>query len=392
MQNSQELWAERKRLADTQAALVAEDKTDEAFVAEGQLKQLDITLEHVLEEEAKMRDALPAQATSTVVTLAESVLGPRNEFKGIHPGFKKIVDTDPTVVSVPAPREIELELPGKLATPFPGFASTLPSVPAKGTVDFKQRSAQHGEPDTWEGVVDGKSAIKPTIIYTYKDAVAHKETIAGVVPVSEDTLSDYPELSSIINSDLMLDVQTKRNAKYVKGTNQTGIVGIENTVGILGFDPTGIELVSQIGGVYYEAIRYMRNKVMTNAKRIPTHVCINPDVKLAIDLYKTTTGLYQVISGDVLWGMKVVEDIDCSGIIVYDCYAAKARPVHQLKVDVGYVNDQFYHNELSVRAEETSALQVNYPDAFCFASKEALDAKKPTAVASTANEGDQDGE
>lgn len=375
MQNSKELFAERQRLADSQSLLVADGKLDEARVVEGQIKQVDITLEHVLDEEEQLRNSVKFANPVENMTLAQHALGARDEFTELPIGFKKVLDVDPTVVTVTAPREIELELPAKQPIVFPGFASTLQSVPAVGSVDFKQRSTQYGEPDTWGGVADGSSATKAKVIYTYKDQTAHKETIAGYVPISKDTLKDYPELSAIINSDLVIDLQTKRNQKFVNGNNANGIVGIENTPGILTFE-------AAIGGLYYEAIRLMRTKVMKTARRVPTHVVLSTEIKEAIDLYKTETGLYQFLGDGVLWGMNVVEDVDASGILVYDVYAAKARPVHGMTVEVGYVNDQFIKNELCILAEETTALQVSYPDAFCFADKETLD--KPSAASTQA--------
>ena len=267
---------------------------------------------------------------------------------------------------VAGPQEIELELPGKDASLLNNFAGTLRSVPAQGSVAFKQRSTQTGAPDTWAGVTDGTSAAKARVIYTWKDAVANKETIAGYVPVSKDTLKDYDELLSIIEGDLLIDLSEKKNGKYLTGNNSSGIVGVLNTVGIQ-------EFTTGVGGLYFEAIRKMRTLCMKNARRIPTHVCMHPDIKEAIDLYKTEHGYYQYL-GDAYWGMLPVEDFDCDGLLVYDSFAALERPVHGVSVEVGYVNDQFIKNELSILAEETTCLQVKFPNAFVHASKTNLDA------------------
>ncbi len=166
----------------------------------------------------------------------------------------------------------------------------------------------------------------------------------------------------------------KENAKILNGSNSAGIVGVLNTPGIIEFDPAEFDLVAAVGGLYYEAIRCMRTEVMKTARRVPTHVALHPDIKTAIDLYKTSTGLYQVLSDGVIWGMVVVEDFECDGILVYAPACAKKRPVHNITVELGYVNEQFIENELSLLAEKTTALQVVYPDAFCYASKAKLDA------------------
>ena len=42
-------------------------------------------------------------------------------------------------------------------------------------------------------------------------------------------------------------------------------------------------------------------------------------------------------------------------------------------MEIGYYNDQFIKNELSILAEWTKALQVRRPDGFCYAEKTDLD-------------------
>ena len=366
--NSKQLWAERNRLAEEQRRAVDDKNQDKALIIQGQIEQIDSTLNHVLDEEDALRHTPKPKAQNE--TFGMRILGARDEFHGLELGFKTAAErNETTVVSVTGPSEIELELPMKLPTAFENFASTLLETPAAGSISYKQRdkSNESGGPDTWGGVTSGNSATKAKVIYAWKDAVANKETIAGYVPVSKDTLMDYDELFDIIEHDLLLDLDAKTNAKYWNGNSGTGIKGIENTVGIQAFE-------THMGGRYFDAIRMMRTKVMTGSRRVPTHVCVSPEVREAIDLYKTETGLYQTLGSDVYWGMKVIEDESCPGILVYDSFAARRRAIHGgTTVELGYYNDQFIKNELSILAEHTKALQVRYPDAFCLAKKADLD-------------------
>ena len=377
MKTSKQLFARRRELDAEQHRLMDEGSVDEARVLEGQIREIDITLDHVLEEEERERSAYNA-APSAPKSLAERVLGPRDEFRGLQIGFKnedagesgesgESGASSLSVVSIAAPAEIELEIPGKQPGLLLNFAATIASKEASGTVHFKQRSTQTGTPDTWGGVDEdtGESATKAKVLYTWKDAVANEETIAGYTPVSKQTLRDYDELAAIIESDLMIDLSEKRNAKLLTGSNSSGIVGALNTVGIQSF-------ATHMGGLYWEAIRKMRTACMKNGRAIPTHVCMHPDIKEAIDLYKTQQGFYQQL--DTFWGMIPVEDFDCAGILVYDSYAMMRRPIHGLTVEVGYVNDQFIKNELCILAEETLAFQVKRPDALVYATKANLDA------------------
>ena len=371
MKNSKELFKRRQELADKQAELMAEDNADDARIIEGQIRELDITLEHVLEEEERLRDQFQAVPTAEL-SFGEQILGSRDEFTGLEFGFKAEADEGSgPVVHVAGPQEIELTLPAKPERLLYNFAETLISVTAKGSVSFKQRSTQTGTPATWAGVdpYTGESATKAKVLYTWKDAVANKEAIAGYVPVSKDTLRDYDELMSILDHDLLLDLDEAEDDKMLTGNNASGIIGVLNASGILTYE-------THEGGKYWEAVRKMRTKVMKDARTVPTHVCMHPDIKEAIDLYKDSQNRYQQlqIQEGIMWGMQVIEDFNCNGILVYDAYAAKKRPVHGTTVEVGYYNDQFIKNELSILAERTTCLQIVRPDAFCYATKANLDA------------------
>lgn len=369
--NSKQLWAERNRLAEEQRRAVDDKDESKALVLQGQIEQLDITIGHVIEQEDALRNAPKPQPQNE--SFGVRILGTRDEFHGLAVGFKASAEVGPrnvaSVVTVGAPTEIELDIPGKLPGVFQNFASTLLETPAAGSITYKQRdkSSESGAPATWVGVTEGASAKKAQVLYAWKDAVANKETIAGYVPISKDSLMDYDELLDIIEHDLLLDLDEITNGKYWNGSSSTGIKGIVNTTGIQTF-------TEAMGGMYFDAIRMMRTKVMRNARRIPTHVAVSPEVREAIDLYKTETGLYQTLGSDVYWGMQVVEDASCPGILVYDSFAARRRAIHGgTTVEIGYYNDQFIKNELSILSEHTKALQVRYPDAFCLAEKEDLD-------------------
>ena len=372
MKTSKQLFARRQELDAEQHRLMDENLVDEARVIEGQIRELDLTIEHVLDEEERMRAEYQAAPTENV-SFGEAILGSRDEFKGLEFGFKAEADETPAnpVVHVAGPQEIELALPAKPERLLYNFAATLASVAAQGSVSFKQRSTQTGAVGTWAGVdaYTGESATKEKVLYSWIDAVANKEAIAGYVPVSKDTLRDYDELMSIIEHDLLQDLDENEDDKMLTGNNASGIIGVINASGILSY-------ATHEGGKYWEAIRKMRTKVMKDARTVPTHVCMHPDIKQAIDLYKDSQNRYQQlqVQEGMMWGMEVIEDFNCEGILVYDAFAAKKRPVHGTTVEVGYYNDQFIKNELSILAERTTCLQIVRPDGFCYATKTNLDA------------------
>ena len=360
MKTSNEIWGQLEALEKEQAEAMAAADEDRARVIEGRIEAVKEQLAEAIADDDALREGFKAPKAQT---LAERVLGARDEFRGLSEGFKFVDDASVTWTAGPAEADTFLEEKG--AAPFAGFASTLRRVPAIGSVSYKQRSAEVGGVGTWSGVTDGVSASKPSLIYTWRDAVANKETIAGYVPVSRDSLKDYDELQDIVTVDLARAVDEVEDARVVSGNSNSGVVGILNTTGIQTF-------TQPMDGAYYDAIRMMITLVKANARRTPTHVAMSPAIKEAIDLHSTTTGFYQQLTD--FWGLEIVEDSNINGILVYDAGAAIIRDIHERTVEVGWVNDQFVKNELSILAEKCIALQVRIPGAFCYASKTTLDA------------------
>lgn len=372
METSKQLFARREALAAEQESLMQGGSIEDAMRLEGRIQEVDDQLRRALDAEDTMRVEAKA-APKAAKSYGESILGARDEFRGLEIG--QVLDSGETpVVWTSGPEEFDPYLPELGASLLSGFAGTLREVAAIGSVNYKQRVLpQSTAPATWNGVTPAVSdtpqysALKQQVLYEWADAVALKECIAGYVPVSKDALKDYDMMMYIIENDLRDQVAEVEDAKMIAGTNQNGIVGITNTSGIQTF-------TDGVGGVYFDAIRKMRTMCVQNARRIPTHVAMSPEIKEAIDLYKTSQGFYQSLGEGRYWGMEAVEDANVEGILVYDAASALRRPVHGLSVEVGYYNDQFIKNELSILVEKTTALQVVRPSAFVFAEKDDLDA------------------
>ena len=91
VQTSKQLFSRRQELASTQASLMTDGLEDEARVVEGQIRELDITLEHVLDEEDRLRSEYKAQPAQPE-GFGERILGPRDSFGGLAFGFKNEAD------------------------------------------------------------------------------------------------------------------------------------------------------------------------------------------------------------------------------------------------------------------------------------------------------------
>ena len=71
--NSKQLWQERSRLAEEQHKAADSGDQNKALIIEGQIQQLDLTLEHVIEEEDAARNAPAPKVPTPKASFAERI-------------------------------------------------------------------------------------------------------------------------------------------------------------------------------------------------------------------------------------------------------------------------------------------------------------------------------
>ncbi len=339
----------------------AADRTEKLYTWSGQIDGLQDQLAEALASEQNARTTSSGHLVShsDPQNITTQALGFRSEFTGIKPGFRAAITlpanpgvTDPTV-----PRFGDLPR---------SFADTIQQGTTNGQVTYLRRGAKVNAAAQW---ADGSD--KPESTYVWTEHTAPLAWIAHHTPITKTEASDWAMLDTTIRGELMTGLAQAKSREVLTGANASGITGITNTVGIQTH-------TIAVGDNAYDAIRRMATAVYVNSGFAPTHVAVSPLVDETLDLLKDDNKAYlQVKQGGRVWSLEVVVDAGLAvhdpaagvthhGMIVYSALGATLLTKEIDNVEMGLVDDQFINNAYTLLAEGRYALQVRFPDAFCY--------------------------
>lgn len=370
-----ELLNRKTMLADQIKQAVAEERMDDARRMEGQVMEIEASIMEAATEEDERRAAalshVMAGGTFKPRNLAQAFLGAEDSFQPIVRDVTRLTAKN-AAIYIPDPTVEETSLPTWGASPFYNFASTLASGSCDGPVKFWRRKSRDVNFQTWH---PGKAEpdTKAASDFQWEPKTALPEIVASYVPVEVPTLSHYSELQNIITNELTIGYYEERDARALNGNDENGIVGVTNTVGIQTYTAAS-------GDHVVDTIRKMVTLCIMKSRLYPTHVCVAPQVKEAIDLLKDGNGAYLtlMVNGRV-WNLPVIEDINLVtaetsdsavtthyGVMVYYGNAAQLLAQDALTLRAGTIDKQFIQNQLCLLMEASNALKVVYPDAFVY--------------------------
>lgn len=198
------------------------------------------------------------------------------------------------------------------------------------------------------------------------------QTIAVLSKVTEQDIDDAPRLISTINGEMSLDVKVEEESQIVYGDGLAG-----RLKGLFHVD-NAIPEFDRAGGddTIIDIIRRMRTDL--RKKRVsPNFVAIDPLDWEEIELAKGTDdryiwGLITDLRGPRIWSLRVVEsdamtnpDTGERRILMGDgVRGATVYDRHDVRLAIGFANDDFERNLRTLRAEERLALAVKRPFAF----------------------------
>lgn len=350
-----------------QLSQAAKDKADEAIVAMNELKaRLD-----ELEQKSARRGDSPEKAKSLGAQVVES-----EAFKAMQADPRSVgkikvkanitsatADADGSAGALIPQHRVEgvITPPNRRMTIrdliMPGQTASNAITYMRETGFTNNAAAQNGE-----GNKKAQSNLK------YDEQTVNVATLAHFIKVSRQVFDDAPQLSSQINGRLMYGLQLVEEQQILNGDGQNG-----NLKGII---PQATAFADKATLAKYSIIDQLRLAILQVALAeypAEAHV-LNPIDWAKIELLKDDNGRY--IIGDpqegtapTLWRLPVVETQSMGvGKFLTGAFgmAAQLFDRQESAVYLGFENDDFTRNMLTVLAEQRLALAVYRPEAFIY--------------------------
>jgi HK97 family phage major capsid protein len=219
-----------------------------------------------------------------------------------------------------------------------------------------------------------EAAGKPEATMEIDTATTPVRTLAVWMPVTEQQLQDVPALRSMIDNELLYDLEKTEEEQiaYGSGAGQN----LQGLLTLAGIPSVTRDAPDAATTQNLDRIRIAITDIMT-AGFNPNGVAIHPIDWEGIVLLKGTDERYiwamiPTDNGPRVWGIDVVESVGMKNpanlqrhFLVGDFIrGATLYDREQANVAVGFINDQFIKNMRTVRAEERVALAIKRPLAF----------------------------
>ena len=336
---------------------------------QGELKSLDAAM-------GRMRSgAQEVKAPSQLVVEDERFQNAKaNGFRGTAnqqipvPVHRKTLFTGATLGSTPAYTYPVGNLPGYFTEPERDIhvRDLLAVAPApSAAVEYVRRTGNRWIAD----VQSAEGAEKEEQALTFEVVQETAKTIAHYIPVSKQILNDDSQLRSYIDNELGYGLRLKEDQQLLYGTGLSGqITGLMIDTGVQEYDAADGPATDTPADVLRRAMTRLRNLYFR-----PSGIVLNPFDWEEIELTKDGEERYiwffgpQGIAGPSLWRLPVIDTpaIQQGEYLVGDFRIGATLWEHENpSVSVGWVNDQFVKNTLTILGEERILFSRQLPRAF----------------------------
>jgi HK97 family phage major capsid protein len=240
------------------------------------------------------------------------------------------------------------------------------------TTSDSVRFVRHTETDRAAASQEGRGGEKSYLTVTFDAVSVQVETIAVLSKVTEQDIDDAPRLVGIVNTEMRYDVRNEEERQLLWGDgNSNALEGLfEQGVEQYEFDRAALD------DTVIDLIRRMRTN-LRKRRIVPTAVMIDPLDWETVELTKGDDehyvwGVIQTLRGPQIWSLRVVESdamthptTGARRILMGDFRrGATLYDRHDVRLAVGFVDDDFARNLRTLRAEQRLALGVKRPHAF----------------------------
>ncbi len=221
---------------------------------------------------------------------------------------------------------------------------------------------------TNNAAVVAEGAKKPQSDIEFEDLSVATKVIAHYMKVSKQTLSDVSQIRSHIDARLLYGLQLAEDRQLLSGDG----VG-SNMLGLIPQSTAFVAPLAIEGATRLDALRLAMLQAVLAEYPASGHV-LNPIDLTAIEMLKDDLGRYIIGNpqGSItptLWGLPVAQTVSMpAGKFMTGAFDLAAQVFDQWSsmIEVGFENDDFTKNKLTIRAEERLALAVYRPEALVY--------------------------
>ena len=232
---------------------------------------------------------------------------------------------------------------------------------------------EQANPDPGVAGQVGEGIAKPQTDFDLVEASSEVKKTAVWIKVSKEMVDDLPFMRGEINTELMELVELKLDSQILSGDGTgNNLNGLDNYV--QPFTPDAQFLASIPFANDSDVLRVAMAQI-ENANFVPNYIVMNPSDVAAMELTKTSVGEYTypmfVPQADGITRVKGVPVVVNPGVPTGDYYIgdftkAQLRMREDMNIQVGYINDDFTRNMMTVLCEARACFFVKSNDVNAF--------------------------
>lgn len=211
-----------------------------------------------------------------------------------------------------------------------------------------------------------ENAQKPESALAYTARTQPCEVIATTLPVTEQQLDADSSMMSLIDNRLALQLELARENEYLNGTGVT-----PRLLGYL--QKPSIQTQAKGADNTPTAILNAITKIRWTGYAEPDAIVMHPNDWVQIRTLQDTTGNFvfgnpAVAGPETVWGMRpVISNLITEGTALVGDFRMYSEAFERwgVRLDVGYVGDDFRYNRRTLRIEVRECLAIYRAEAYC---------------------------